>query len=197
MTQTRSNRRRLAFAGLAAVFFTCGTGAQACNFAGANSGRSANPAVSGPVEAEALKLEPAAAQPIFLPGAVQGLWQVNFISGGQTVDMAFEVFHIDGTEMLNDITPPAQGNVCLGVWVQTSSNGYSVTHPAWEFDSNGNLTGTSLTKLTISLTSLTKFTGSYSLATYDLKGNPGPVYTGTMTATRVQPGNSGPQGDLQ
>ncbi len=189
MNQTPSNAiRGLAFAGLAAVFFTFGTSAQACNFGDAPGSKPALAAKPGLAAADA-KPGADASTPFLLPGAVTGLWRVNFISGGQVVDMAFEVFHIDGTEMLNDITPPAQGNVCLGVWMQTSPNGYIVTHPAWDFDSNGNLIGTTLTKLTINLTNLNNFTGSYSLAVFDLKGNPGPVFTGTMTATRVQPSN--------
>jgi hypothetical protein len=119
--------------------------------------------------------------------SVQGLWQVTYSSGGAVVDMAFEVFHSDGTEMLNDITPPAEGNVCLGVWVQTDAKTYRLTHPSWVFDANGNLTGTAIFDVTITMGSADTFSGTYTLTYYDTHGTKGSVYTGTMTATRVQP----------
>ena len=190
MNQTLSKRLRgQAFLGVAVIFFTFGAAANACSFGTGTGARAGSLANIGRAEAESQKPEPNANFPILFPGAIQGLWQVTFSSGGQTVDLAFEVFHSDGTEMLNDITPPAEGNVCLGLWVQTSPNGYSITHPSWVFDPSGNLTDTALFKATINLVSLNKFTGSYSLAYTDLEGHPGPVYTGTMTATRITPGN--------
>jgi hypothetical protein len=121
------------------------------------------------------------------PASVQGLWQVTYSSGGEAVDMAFEVFHSDGTEMLNDITAPAEGNVCLGVWVQTDAKTYRLTHPSWVFDANGNLTGTAIFDVTIVMGSADTFSGTYSLTYYDTHGTKGTVYTGTLTATRVLP----------
>ena len=121
------------------------------------------------------------------PASVVGLWQVTYTSGSTVVDMAFEVFHSDGTEMLNDITPPAEGNVCLGVWTQTGGTGYKLTHPSWTFDANGNLTGTALFSVAITLTNADKFTGTYTLTEFDTSGNPDGVYNGTLAATRILP----------
>ena len=182
--------RGLACAGLATVLFSLGSSAQACSFGSGDGSKSAALGKSGVAGAgEALRVEANAATPVFFPGAIVGLWQVTATSGGQVVDMAFEVFHGDGTEMINDITPPAEGNVCLGVWVQTSLTQYSLNHPSWVFDGNGNLTGTAIFKTTLTLTALNKFTGSYTLSYFDLKGNAGPVYTGTWAGTRVLPSN--------
>jgi hypothetical protein len=121
------------------------------------------------------------------PASVEGLWQVTYSSSGAVVDMAFEVFHSDGTEMLNDITPPAEGNVCLGVWVQMDAKTYRLNHPSWTFDANGNLTGTAIFDVTIIMGSADTFSGTYSLTYYDTHGTKGMVYTGTLAATRVLP----------
>jgi hypothetical protein len=50
---------------------------------------------------------------------IVGLRNVTFYSGGVIVDQAFDAWHSDGTEILNDFTDPIEGNVCLGVWTQT------------------------------------------------------------------------------
>jgi hypothetical protein len=121
------------------------------------------------------------------PASVVGLWQVTYSSGGAVVDMAFEVFHSDGTEMLNDITPPAEGNVCLGVWVQVEARNYRLNHPSWVFDANGNLTGTAVFDVHITMGEANTLSGTYSLTYYDTHGAKGTVYTGTLAATRVLP----------
>jgi len=121
------------------------------------------------------------------PASIVGLWQVTYTSGNTVTDMAFEVFHSDGTEMLNDVTAPAEGNVCLGVWTQTGETAYKLTHPSWTFDANGNLTGTAMFSVAITLTNADKFTGTYTLTEFDTSGNPDGVYNGTLAATRILP----------
>jgi hypothetical protein len=178
----------LTLGALAVICLTPGTEAKACSLPNSIALRSANLPNSSllkfvvPQDASGTPAQRGGGT----PASVEGLWQVTYSSSGQIVDMAFEVFHSDGTEMLNDITPPAEGNVCLGVWTQTASTTYKLTHPSWLFDSNGNLTGTSLFNVTVALDSADKFTGTYTLNYYDSEGNLGPVYTGTMTATRIQ-----------
>jgi hypothetical protein len=53
------------------------------------------------------------------------------------VDVGFEQWHSDGTEMLNDTPPPASGNVCLGTWEKIGPQTYTLVHPA--FNAEGNL----------------------------------------------------------
>jgi hypothetical protein len=89
--------------------------------------------------------------------------------------------------MLNDVSPPAEGNVCLGVWTQTGGTAYKLTHPSWTFDSNGNLTGTAQFSVTITMTSADKFSGSYTLSYFDTTGLALGVYSGTLTAARILP----------
>ena len=43
--------------------------------------------------------------------SIVGLWNISFLIGGQIVDQGFDVWHADGTELLNDNPPPASGNV--------------------------------------------------------------------------------------
>jgi len=181
----------LILAGLAAVCLTMGSSAKGCSLTNNIAAHSISlpssallRSIASPIDAEASQIPD---QRGGAPASIQGLWQVTYTSAGQTVDMAFEVFHSDGTEMLNDITPPAEGNVCLGVWTQTAPTTYKLTHPAWVFDANGNLTGTEMFSVTIALNSADKFTGSYTLSSYDSEGNLGPVYTGILAATRIQP----------
>jgi hypothetical protein len=174
--------------GALAVILMFGTNAGACNLAGAISPKPAdltNPALR--IGANQVGNPDLKAQRGSSPARVEGLWQVTFSSDGAVVDMAYEVFHADGTEALNDITPPAEGNVCFGVWVQIDSTHFKVTHPSWVFDQNGNLAGTALFVANITLGSADSFSGSYTLTYYDTHGSKGPVYPGTMTATSILP----------
>jgi len=148
MNQTQFRRiGGVALGALAVICLTFGTDAKACSVPGIGL-RSAD--LPDPSVFLKFVVPPAAqdAQPSpapsdrNVPASIVGLWQVTYSSGGTVTDMAFEVFHSDGTEMLNDITPPAEGNVCLGVWTQTGSTTFKLTHPSWTFDANGNLTAT-------------------------------------------------------
>ena len=49
-----------------------------------------------------------------MPG-IMHYWNVNFLSSGEVVDVAFDAWHSDGTEILNDYPDPIEGNVCLGL----------------------------------------------------------------------------------
>jgi hypothetical protein len=122
------------------------------------------------------------------PVSIVGLWLVDFISGGQLVDVAFDAWHSDSTEVLNDFTNPIQGNVCLGVFEQTGPRAYKLRHPSWSFDTSGNLLGVIVIgeKVTLS-TDGNSYTGSY---TYDILDNTGKVaeeFTGEVKATRIKP----------
>jgi hypothetical protein len=188
MKQTLSKTIGKAALGAFAVILTFGTNASACSLLSGAGLRAnlADPSVRLALphsQDEGLQAQRGATS----VASVAGLWQVTYSSGGAVVDMAFEVFHSDGTEMLNDITPPAEGNVCLGVWVQTGLTTYQLTHPSWTFDAAGNFTGTANFDATLTLGSADKFSGTYTLSYFDTNGNKGPVYTGTMTATRILP----------
>ncbi len=121
------------------------------------------------------------------PGSIVGLWKVDFNSGGQTVDQAFEIWHGDGTEVLNDTTPPAEGNVCFGVWTQSGPRTFRLKHPSWAFDPAGNLVGTVMIRETVTLTNDgNRFHGTATVEFFDLAGNSQGSEQGTISGTRVE-----------
>ena len=68
---------------------------------------------------------------------ITGLWHTQFIAGDMVVDEGFDLWHADGTEVLNDATPTLSGNVCLGTWTKTGALTYSLVHPSWIYDDAG------------------------------------------------------------
>ncbi|HEY6765911.1 MAG TPA: hypothetical protein VI386_14195 [Candidatus Sulfotelmatobacter sp.] len=119
--------------------------------------------------------------------SIVGLWNVNFISGGQVVDVAFDAWHSDGTEILNDYTDPIEGNVCLGVWKQTGPRAYKLTHPSWYFDTSGTLQGTIIIHETLLLGSDgNSFSGGAIEDVYDTEGKFLYELTADVSATRIK-----------
>jgi hypothetical protein len=120
--------------------------------------------------------------------SIVGLWKLTILVNRQPVDQAFEVFHSDGTEELIDQTPPSMGNVCLGVWEETGLRVYVLTHPAWLFDSTGNLTGSAMITATLVLAKDgATFSGSSTEDTFDLKGKQTSHSTANLEAVRIRP----------
>ena len=104
-------------------------------------------------------------------------------------DEGFDVWHADGTEILNDNgVPPAQGNVCLGVWKKTGPRTYKLKHLAWNWDINnqGMLTGTLIIHETVTVDADgDSYTGSFTFDFYDLNGNFSKEDAGYLEATRI------------
>jgi hypothetical protein len=118
--------------------------------------------------------------------SIVGLWKINFLAAGEIVDVAFDAWHSDGTELLNDYTNPIESNVCLGVWQQTSAGTYKLKHPSWYFDTSGNLLGTVIIHETISLSADgNTFSGPAVEDVYDTSGNLLEVLTARVKATRI------------
>ncbi|MGA8671361.1 MAG: hypothetical protein WB679_15870 [Terracidiphilus sp.] len=122
------------------------------------------------------------------PPSIVGLWNVTFSSGGEVVDVAFDAWHSDGTEILNDFTDPIEGNVCLGAWEQSGALTYKLKHPSWSFDSNGTLLGTVIIHEIVNLSSDgNSYNGGYKYDIYDTAGVFQEEFTGTIKATRIKP----------
>lgn len=118
--------------------------------------------------------------------SIVGLWNVTFLSGGQVVDVAFDAWHGDQTEILNDYTDPIEGNVCLGVWEETGNHIFKLKHPSWIFDSNGTLLGTEILRETVKLNrDGQSYAGGYTLDIYDVSGYFVEEFTGFLKATRI------------
>jgi hypothetical protein len=144
------------------------------------------PALPGALTALAAtdKTAPSAAAPA--SASIVGLWKINFLAGGVIVDVAFDAWHSDGTEILNDYTDPIEDNVCLGVWQQTGTRAYKLKHPSWYFDTNGNLLGIVIIHESISLsTDGNSFSGPAVEDVYDTSGNLLEVLTAQVIATRI------------
>ena len=118
---------------------------------------------------------------------VVGLWNVNFVSGGVTVDQGFDLWNSDGTEILNDTPPPSTGNICLGVWTKTGPSTYQLKHPSWTFDAAGNLNGTAVIRENITLgAGADSFQGPFTIDVYDLNGKNLMHFDGTITGIRIK-----------
>jgi hypothetical protein len=146
------------------------------------------PQVTGPLSRLAHTALPSASTtPAAANASIVGLWFIQFSSGGYIVDQAFDVWHSDGTEILNDYTNPIEDNVCLGVWTQTGQT-YKLKHPSWTFDTSGNLTGTAIIGETVTVDAESNtFSGTYTIDLFDTSGNPVGQYNGTVKAARVMP----------
>jgi hypothetical protein len=128
----------------------------------------------------------AASQPNDSIPTIVGLWHVKFISGGQLYDEGFDQWHSDQSEILNDITPPINGNVCLGVWQKTGPLTYKLTHPAWNFDNSGNLIGTIRLQEAVTLNADgSSYQGPFSFIFFDLAGHVTSEVSGTLKAQRI------------
>jgi len=119
--------------------------------------------------------------------SIVGLWHVRFLSGGLLYDEGFDQWHSDGSEILNDNgVPPAQGNVCLGVWKKVGSRTFKLKHPAWNWDANGNLTGTLIIRETVTVDAdRDSYHGTFTFDFYDLNGNLTSEVKGDLNAKRI------------
>jgi hypothetical protein len=121
-----------------------------------------------------------------------GFWKVRFSSHGQLVFVAFDQWHSEGTEILNDGgspgVPNGTGGVCLGVYKKTGPRTYKSTHPYWVYDDKGNRAGSGviLEKITVG-TSGNRYSGSFSNLRYDLDGKLVSRLDGGLAATRITP----------
>ena len=122
---------------------------------------------------------------------IVGLWDVKFVSGNQLYDEGFDQYHSDGTEIMNDIPPPATGNVCLGIWAKTGPRSYKLKHPFWIFDPATNTTvigrGVILEHISLDRRGVS-FRGTFEFEFRDLAGNPIPAFpdvSGNLIADRI------------
>jgi hypothetical protein len=129
-----------------------------------------------------------------------GMWNIQFISQGNgghnppipdgaLVDFGYNLFHSDGTEMLNSgAHAPATQNFCMGVWVRTGMFTYQVNHFALSYDAT---TGALANKVNIreQITldpSGNMISGTFTIAIFNAAGTQQvDQIVGTIAATRV------------
>jgi hypothetical protein len=118
--------------------------------------------------------------------SIVGLWHVTYSLGGEFFFESFDQWHSDGTELENANLIPSEGNVCVGVWKQIGVRTVKLNHTGWNFDANGNPTGT----FTIAQTNTVSphgdsYKGTFDYKIYDVDGNLLQELTGTQTAVRI------------
>ena len=125
--------------------------------------------------------------------SIVGLWHILFFNpDGSTFDEGYDVWHRDGTEILNDTAPPqpanGSGTVCLGVYEKTGPRTYKLKHPFWSFDATATLIGTGVFLEEVTLDENgNAFSGTYDFKTYDLNGNLTFEQKGDLKAERITP----------
>jgi len=119
--------------------------------------------------------------------SIVGLWSVQFVVGGQTIQEAFQNWNLGGTEVHNPNVDPRTGNVCLGTWVQTRNGAFKLAHRVWNYDNSGDFLGTIQLSETVSLSRDGNVqTGSFKLDFYDPSGNFITEVAGKITGQRIQ-----------
>ena len=79
--------------------------------------------------------------------SIVGMWSVTLTAGGGTFDWGYQVWHDDGTEIMNSGSrAPATENFCMGVWAQTGPFSYHLNHYALSYDAAGALNAKVLIK---------------------------------------------------
>jgi hypothetical protein len=119
--------------------------------------------------------------------SIVGLWHIQFLVGDQTIQEAYQLWNVGGTEVHNPNVDPRTGNVCLGVWKRKASRGtYKLAHRVWSYDANGTFLGTINLSETVTLHNQgTTHTGSFTLDFYDPSGNFVVEVKGSVVGERI------------
>jgi hypothetical protein len=117
---------------------------------------------------------------------IVGLWHIQFMVGGQTIQEAYQLWNAGGTEIHNPNVDPRSGNVCLGVWKHAPQGAFKLAHRVWSYDTNGNFMGTIHLSETLTLGDSGKtHSGSFTLDFFDPSGNFQFEVAGDVTGERI------------
>jgi hypothetical protein len=104
--------------------------------------------------------------------SIVGLWHIRFQVGDQTIQEAFQIWNLGGTEVHNPNVDPRTGSVCLGTWKEAEHRTFKLVHRVWSYDVNGNFLGTiNLSETLILGHKGNTHSGSFTLDFYDPSGN--------------------------
>jgi hypothetical protein len=118
--------------------------------------------------------------------SIVGLWHIQFTVGGQTIQEAYQIWNVGGTEVHNPNVDPRGGDVCLGVWKHAAHGAYKLAHRVWNYDTNGNFMGTIHLSETLTLGDGGKtHSGSFALDFYDPSGKFLMEVDGSVTGERI------------
>ena len=133
-------------------------------------------------------------------GAIVGLWRTDFnitipgVPDRITIQTAFQIWNLGGTEVHNPKVDPRGGSVCLGAWKQ-SRGVYKLAHRVWSYAPDGTFLGTINLTEVVRVTNRGKnHTGVFTLDFFDPDGNPLEVpgvhpahVEGVVAAERISP----------
>jgi len=132
---------------------------------------------------------------------IVGMWHVTFTAEGNNpgppdgtpIDNALVTWHSDGTELMNSVRPPQDGNFCMGIWKKTGKSTYRLNHLAWFANDTtnapsgiGNPQGPARFFEEIALSpDGNHYTGHFSLDAYDTNGTQIAHIIGVINGTRI------------
>ena len=120
--------------------------------------------------------------------SIVGLWRVRFQVGDQTIQEAFQIWNVGGTEVHNPNVDPRTGNICLGAWKEAAPQTFKLTHRVWSYDTSGNFLGTINLNETLVLGDKgNTHSGSFTLDFYDPSGNFMFEVPGSAIGERISP----------
>ena len=120
--------------------------------------------------------------------SIVGFWHIRFLVGDQTIQEAYQIWNLGGTEVHNPNVDPRGGSVCLGGWAQGPQRNFKLTHRVWSYDGSGNFMGTiHLTESVTLSDNGNSQSGSFTLAIYDPDGNLVNTGPGTVVGERITP----------
>jgi hypothetical protein len=135
-------------------------------------------------------------------GGIVGLWHTEFnitipgVPDPVTIQTAFQIWNLGGTEVHNPKVDPRGGSLCLGAWKQ-SRGVYKLVHRVWSYAPDGTFLGTINLAEAVRVTNRGRsHTGSFTLDFFDPDGNPlevpGPTghpahVEGVVVAERISP----------
>ncbi len=120
-------------------------------------------------------------------GTIVGMWNVTLTTPGGPFDWGYQVWHDDGTEIMNSgIHSPASENFCMGVWAQTGPFSYRLNHFALGYDP---VSGTLAAKINLKENvtvdgKANSFAGSFTADIYPV-GAPAQHVSGQIVGQRI------------
>ena len=118
--------------------------------------------------------------------SIVGLWHVQFMVGGQTIQEAYQLWNVGGTEVHNPNVDPRAGSVCLGAWKKAAPKAYKLAHRVWSYDTSGNFLGTIHLSETLTLGNRgNTHSGSFTLDFYDPSGTFQFEVAGSVAGERI------------
>ena len=153
---------------VACIVLVAGLSASALASCGDSLSAMAAQAASVASQSHPMQLDSATSEDNDDPSIV-GLWRVRFVVGDKTIQEAFQLWNVGGTEVHNPNVDPRGGSVCLGVWKRKASHGrYKLAHRVWNYDTSGTFMGTIHLSETLTLGHHgTTHSGSFTLDFYD------------------------------